>query len=251
MQKIFINNGVKDILITRGTLLKCSPNLQKVYIPSSVKIIGEENLELTEKGTILSKKEKNIFKRFGMYLLNRKNRKKHEKAVKLIVSEEHTMEETIEYMKKRYKAFQAGVSYPHYEECRMNFQYSRIRRMRPELFCMEKIIQEPESFDDIGAVREWQRQIDEQDREWRKIAQSISNEEFPSDYHMFIIDKGEQGKMEIELDTYGQGISVSYSGDKKVMDAIVKDIYRFYGVSQADIEHKTDRYKALVAVLST
>lgn len=78
-----------------------------------------------------------------------------------------------------------------------------------------KIIQEPESFDDIGAVREWQRQIDEQDREWRKIAQSISNEEFPSDYHMFIIDKGEQGKMEIELDTYGQGISVSYSGDKK------------------------------------
>lgn len=62
LQKIFINNGVKDILITRGTLLKCSPNLQKVYIPSSVKIIGEENLELTEKGTILSKKEKNIFK---------------------------------------------------------------------------------------------------------------------------------------------------------------------------------------------
>ena len=200
---------------------------------------------------IVERKEKNIFKRFGMYLLNRKNRKKHEKAVKLIVSEEHTMEETIEYMKKRYKAFQAGVSYPHYEECRMNFQYSRIRRMRPELFCMEKIIQEPESFDDIGAVREWQRQIDEQDREWRKIAQSISNEEFPLDYHMFIIDKGEQGKMEIELDTYGQGISVSYSGDKKVMDAIVKDIYRFYGVSQADIEHKTDRYKALVAVLST
>lgn len=62
LQKIFINNGVKDILITRGTLLKCSPNLQKVYIPSSVKIIGEENLELTEKGTILSQKEKNIFK---------------------------------------------------------------------------------------------------------------------------------------------------------------------------------------------
>ena len=75
---------------------------------------------------IVERKEKNIFKRFGMYLLNRKNRKKHEKAVKLIVSEEHTMEETIEYMKKRYKAFQAGVSYPHYEECRMNFQLSLI-----------------------------------------------------------------------------------------------------------------------------
>lgn len=148
----------------------------------AVSIIERED-ELTSV-FIVERKEKNIFKRFGMYLLNRKNRKKHEKAVKLIVSEEHTMEETIKYMKKRYKAFQAGVSYPHYEECRMNFQYSRIRRMRPELFCMEKIIQEPESFDDIGAVREWQRQIDEQDREWRKIAQSISNEEFPSDYHI-------------------------------------------------------------------
>lgn len=67
---------------------------------------------------------------------------------------------------------------------------------------------------------------------------------------MFIIDKGEQGRMEIELDTYAQGISVSYSGNKKVMEAVLKDIHRFYGVSQADIEHKTDRYKALVAVLS-
>ena len=56
--------------------------------------------------------------------------------------------------------------------------------------------------------------------------------------------------MEIELDTYAQGISVSYSGNKKVMEAVLKDIHRFYGVSQADIEHKTDRYKALVAVLS-
>ena len=106
------------------------------------------------------------------------------------------------------------------------------------------------NFDDEQAVREWRRQIDEQDKEWQKIAQGISDEEFPSDYHMFIIDKGEQGRMEIELDTYAQGISVSYSGNKKVMEAVLKDIHRFYGVSQADIEHKTDRYKALVAVLS-
>lgn len=199
---------------------------------------------------IVGRREKNIFKRFRLYLQNRKYRKKREKVVKSIVPGEHTMEETIEYMKKKYEASQVGVSYPHYEERKMNLQYSRIRRTRPELFRMERKIQEPEDFDDERAVREWQRQIDEQVKDWRKIAQRISDKEFPSDYHMFIIDKGEQGKMEIELDTYAQGIFVSYSGDKKVMEAILKDIYRFYGVSQADIEHKTNRYKALIAVLS-
>lgn len=61
---------------------------------------------------IVERKEKNIFKRFGMYLLNRKNRKKHEKAVKLIVSEEHTMEETIEYMKKDTKRSKRAFRIP-------------------------------------------------------------------------------------------------------------------------------------------
>lgn len=199
---------------------------------------------------IAGRREKNVFKCFRMYMLSRKYRKKHEKAVKSIVPGEHTIEETIEYMKKSYGALQVDASYPYYEERKMEFRYSRIRRTKPQLFCMERKIEEPENFDDEQAVKEWKKQIDEQDKECRNIAQSISNEEFPSDYHMFIIDKGEQGNVEIELDTYDPGISVSYSGDKNVMENILKDIYRFYGVSQADIEHKTDRYKALVAVLS-
>lgn len=199
---------------------------------------------------ITGRSEKNVFKRFQMYMLSRKYRKKHEKVVKTIVPGEHTIEETIEYMEKSYGALQVDDSYPYYEERKMEFRYSRIRQAKPELFCTERRIDEPEDFDDKQAVKEWQRQIDEQDKECRNIAQSISNEEFPSDYHMFIIDKGEQGNVEVELDTYGQDISISYSGDKKVMGIILKDIYRFYGVSQADIEHTTDRYKSLVAVLS-
>ena len=48
--------------------------------------------------------------------------------------------------------------------------------------------------------------------------------------------------------------AMSYSGNKKVMkhfQKISRDLYSYYGVSEADIRDKTQRYSELVTALCT
>lgn len=72
------------------------------------------------------------------------------------------------------------------------------------------------------------------------------------DFHIYEIKVGE-GRVEIEMD-YDKGVfGISYSGSKKVikqMKEIVKDLYVYYGVSEDDIRNKSERYHALLAILS-
>ena len=59
--------------------------------------------------------------------------------------------------------------------------------------------------------------------------------------------------LEIEIDDARNTFGVSYSGSKKVwkqFKAIAKDLYVFYGVSEDDIREKTERYFALLGILS-
>jgi len=200
---------------------------------------------------IVGHKEKNIFKRIKMNVLNKKHKKKSELAKKSIVPGAHTMEETIRYMKQRYAAVEADSSYIHYKEWKKNMKYCLIQREKPELLGEEKKIFPPGDFNDEQAVREWQRQTDEWTSECQRKADVIPYEVFPIDYHLFIINKGEHGTLIIELDTFYPNLYVSYSGNKKIMEPILKDIHIYFGVSQEDIDYRTDRYKMLLAVLSS
>lgn len=56
----------------------------------------------------------------------------------------------------------------------------------------------------------------------------------------------------MEVDFYWNILTISHQGDQKTWkqgDKIIKDLYRYYGVTRKDIEEKSDRYKELVAVL--
>ena len=79
--------------------------------------------------------------------------------------------------------------------------------------------------------------------------EGVPYEAFPTEYHMFVIDRGPEGKLEIELDMLRPVISVSYAG--RAMGKISEDIHRYYGVTQQDIDEESDRYKSLLTVLST
>lgn len=198
---------------------------------------------------IAGHKEKNIFKRIKMNALNKKNKKKRELAKKSIVPGTHTIEETIRYMKQRYSAVEANSSYLFYNERKKNMKYYLIQSEKSELLGEEKKFPLPEDFNDGQAVREWQRQIDEWTNECQRKADAIPYEVFPTDYHLFIINKGEHGTLEIELDTFYLNFSTSYSGNKKIMEPILKDIHIYFGVSQEDIDYRTSRYEMLLAVL--
>ena len=129
-------------------------------------------------------------------------------------------------------------------------RYALIQRMKPSLLGPQKTFLPPENWENEESVKEWQRQIDEWHQECQKRVDAIPDEVFPTDYHLFLIQKKDHGTLEIEIDTLCPDVSISYSGDKKIMEPIMKDIYLYFGVSQEDIDGKSPRYRALLAALS-
>lgn len=200
---------------------------------------------------IVGKKEKNLFRRIKHALYQRKYRRKRKLAERSIVPGAHTMEETIRYAQERYGMAEANASYRYYEERKRNVKGSLISRKKPELLSEEKRIPPPEDFSDEKALQEWGEQV----REWTAAREreidAVSPEAFPIDYHLFVADRGEQGGLEMEVELLYGALAISYfGGEKKSMNSIVKDIYRYYGVSQEDIEQRTERYQELLAALS-
>lgn len=202
-------------------------------------------------GNFKGHKEKNIIKIIKRKILNKKFNIKRKKAAKLIVPNPHTIKQTIQYIKQHFNAVEADCSYPYFNERKLNMKYLLIRREKPELLGEEKKIAPPKDFNDIELLKEWQKSIEEWNNQCLNKTESISDDIFPTDYHLFLINKKENGTLEIELDTLYPNISISYSGNKKILEPILKNIYMYYGVSKKDIHYKTERYKTLLSILSS
>ena len=72
------------------------------------------------------------------------------------------------------------------------------------------------------------------------------------DFYIYEINM-EQGRVEVEVNYDKNVFGISYSGSKKVikqMKEIAKDLYLYYGVSEEEIQNKSERYHALLAILS-
>ncbi len=202
-------------------------------------------------GNFKGHKEKNIIKIIKRKILNTKVNIKRKKTAKLIVPNPHTIEQTIQYIKQQYHAEEADCSYPYFNERKLNMKYLLIQRKKPELLGEEKKIVPPQDFNNIELLNKWQKSIEEWSNKCLKKTESISDKTFPTDYHLFLINKEEDGTLEIELDTLYPNISISYSGNKKILEPILKNIYMYYGVSKKDIHYKTERYKTLLSILSS
>ncbi len=55
--------------------------------------------------------------------------------------------------------------------------------------------------------------------------------------------------MQIGVETVWQVIDGSFSGDKKTMKKLFREIYLYYGVTAEDIKNETERYKSLLVTL--
>lgn len=200
---------------------------------------------------IAGRKEKNLLRRFERMWYDWNSQWKRKKAERSIIPGAHTIQEVIQYAKEQYGMTEADSSYRHYEERKRNHRHNLVYRERPELLTAEKRILPPKDFRDEEAVREWEKQIQEQMTMREKEIDAIPQEVFSTDYHLFAADRGKQGILEMEIDMLHEDITVSYvGGNKDVMKSIVRDIYRYYGVSAEDIAGKSERYKELLAVLS-
>ena len=86
----------------------------------------------------------------------------------------------------------------------------------------------------------------------KKVAEAVPVELFDIDLHMFRKVEGDNESHIFVEKTYSM-INGGASGTPrytKKFNKVYKRIYKYYGVTQADIENKTERYKDLLSTLS-
>lgn len=174
------------------------------------------------------------------------NQRKQEKIKKIITVDPHSMEEVVRYAKAKYHAVELTSDARNFTEERRSHKEGLVLLKRPDLLERLQKVQKPKEYnDEIIARMEQQIEIRSQ-----QIA-ALPEDELPMDFHLYEIRKGNE-EIEMAVDFYWNILTISQQGDRKTWkqgDKIVKDLYRYYGVTRKDIEEKSDRYKELVTVL--
>ncbi len=203
--------------------------------PTSVFIMGEPDKKWDIRGI------KNM-------LYNKRYQKRRKKVMATITANPHSLDEVISYITTKYQAIELSQDSREYQRRRKDCKAGFVLRFKPELVGgLDNI--EKADFEDEISVREYFTKIEEQ----QEKAAAVSDEIFPIDFHIYKIQCADGGKLEVEMEKIHEHIGLSMSAPKgkmKQVKKIGKDIYRYYGVSEHDIENKTERYKHVVAALA-
>lgn len=193
---------------------------------------------------IASKKKLTLRQRWKQIQYNRKK-----KAIEKTISGEnyHSMEEVIEYGIHEFGLIHVDKEDEDYLEEYRQLRASFMLRHQPELLGEYANIPKP-NRDNPDEVMLFIEKCKEQ----VKRAMDIPKEQFDIDMHKLekqYPDTNNSLYVIIEA-KYGY-IGGSAVGDETVkeLDKIMVSLYRYYGVTQEDIDNKTQRYKDLVSEL--
>lgn len=171
---------------------------------------------------------------------------KKKRAEKRIVDAPHSLAETVQYAKDKYGLTEAAATDSDYIEQMRCLKENLVLRQKPELLGSLGELPEPDLTDETAV----QAFLDLLEARSRKIAQ-LPDDVVPMDFHLYKIKMGD-GLLQMGIDYIWQDLSLSYSGNRAAMRKFKKtaeDLYRFYGVSAADIQNHSARYTALVSAL--
>ncbi len=172
---------------------------------------------------------------------------KRNRIKKRITANPHTLEEVVQWLKREYGAVEVPQQSHNYLEQRNSLKASLIMRHRPDLLGKLMDLELPEG-EDMESLKAFWEQTQERERRAEEIADDI----FPIDFHIYEIRWAENDRMRIGVETVWQVLDVSFSGDKKTMKWLnkqLKGIYLYYGVTAEDIKNETERYKSLLGAL--
>ena len=175
-------------------------------------------------------------------------RHKRKKVEKTIVADSHSLVETVQYAKKKYKFTEAAPTDREYLEQRKCLKESLILQHKPEVLGKMQDIPVPDCTDE-ESIKKYIEQMEAR----REMIAELSDNIIPMDFHLYRVQVGD-GMFEMGIDYKWDILGSSYSGNKKEMkfyEKISKELYRYYGVEEADIKNKTKRYSALVTALSS
>lgn len=175
-------------------------------------------------------------------------RYKRKKVEKTIVANAHTLAEVVQYASLNYDLTETAPTEREYIEQLKSLKESLILQYKPEVLGAMKDIPAPD-ISNKASVREYFSKLKARSVMIDEMSDSI----ITMDFHLYKIRIGDDF-LEIEIDYTWNVFGISYSGNKKVMkqfEKISKELHIFYGVSEADIKNKTERYSALVTALSS
>lgn len=167
--------------------------------------------------------------------------------MKTLKANPHTMEETGNYIVNELGFLELDKSDSEYQTEYTQMRASFLLQYKPELLGELAELPKLEKQDE-ESVRLFMAQMEERQRAAEHIAADI----FDIDLHIYEMQQEEDVARITLENTYGY-IGGSASGSKKFMRKyhnMFQDIYRYYGVSQNDIEGQTKRYQELVKTLA-
>lgn len=173
---------------------------------------------------------------------------KRRKILKNLKANPHTLEGLRDYIIDKYDAVEVSENEQIYQQNFRNIKSSLVMRYKPELLGEPLENFRPKDFSNRDEVLKFIEKSDE----YMKRAESVSAEEFPLDSHLYIIGTGDGCEIRVNIELNYEIMDAGGSAESGVkLKAILKDIYSYYGVSQEDINNDSERFKNLIAILSS
>lgn len=167
------------------------------------------------------------------------------RAMAGIKADPHTIEELVAYITAKYGAIRLSEKSRRYQIARKSARTGLIQRFAPELAGEPPALEMPDLKDE-ASVKEYLEKVKEQ----HKRTEAVPEEAFPIDFRMYHIRCGEGSDLFLEIEMVHSCIGFQSSGDRKRIHEVEKDIFMYYGVSEADIADKTERYQMLAGVMT-
>jgi len=157
----------------------------------------------------------------------------------------HSMKEVADHIREKYDFVELSKDSKKYQRLYNELRSSFIMQYEPHLLGEYATLPELKSETEEG-VKEFLEQM----RLRHEKANEVPEELFSLDYYYF--EKEENGvQMEIQLESHYGYIGGGASGKSiSKYRKINKDVYRYYGVSEEDINNQTKRYDNLLRQLA-
>lgn len=182
---------------------------------------------------------------------NAKQKRKRARIEKTIKANAHTLDEVLQYANEKYGAKEVDVNSRIYRLRKSECKNGLVQNHNPELLQAIPQIQplSPKEMQKEDKLKEWLEQMDKQAEQISNLIESIPENVFPMDFHLYSI-KVEAGELEVEIEKNREYFAIGWSGsNSKVLRKIQKELYLYYGVSDKDIKSKSMRYNTLIMIL--
>lgn len=166
---------------------------------------------------------------------------KRKRMEKKIHAGGHTLNEVISYANERFTVTEVSVEEKKYIDQRKYLKESLILKHRPELLDDIEDVKNPNEWNE-DSIKEFLRQLEIRSE---RIAE-IPDNQMPMDFHIYEIRMG-NGYLEMEVDYMWDILGISYSGNQ--LKKMARELYIYYGVTEEDIQLKSERYSSLLTML--